>query len=206
MKRKPILFNKVAKLHQDRGREVIGLIGAHHGAGVTYTGLMLAFYMGEERGKKTALLECNEHHDMALIHNAYEWSREDDLSFSFHLVTCFKEVTSDRIASIFSENYECIIMDFGIDFMQNREEFLRCSTKIVLSGCSCYNLLRLNIFSDMVKTIPGSNSWLYFIPQLECNKAAKIKNEVIRKVFVVPKNTEPVMPSRDTNRFFDLIF
>ncbi|MDD3173411.1 MAG: hypothetical protein PHF63_07095 [Herbinix sp.] len=206
MKRKPILFNKLEASRLGLGREVIGLIGTHHGAGVTHTGLMLAFYMGEVLGKKTAYLECNEHHDMIRIQKAYEWSREDEFSFSFHLITCYSEVTPRRISEIFGEDYECIILDFGIDFTTNRDEFLRCSTKIVVGGRSEWDQQKLVQFSEVTEAIRGSDSWLYFIPQVNDKTITKIKNEVTRRVWRVPLAEEPTIPSRDTNRFFSRIF
>ena len=85
MKKKPILFDRVIG-RKHNIRQVIGLMGVHHGAGVTHTGLLLAFYMGEELGKRTAFLECNNHHDMILVQEAYEWSREAADNFTFHTI------------------------------------------------------------------------------------------------------------------------
>lgn len=206
MKRKPILFNRLTALQHGMGREVIGLIGTHRGAGVTYTGLMLAFYMGEELGKKTAYLECNAHQDMVLLQNAYEWSKEDAQSFSFHRITCYKEVSSERITGILNEDYECIILDFGVEFLQNREEFLRCSKKITVSGRARWNLQKLKAFTNEVQDIPGSVSWYYFITQAPENSITKIQHEIMRRVWAVPVNEEPTMPSREINRFFGKIF
>lgn len=206
MRRKPILFDKVTKEHSGMGREVIGLIGTRHGVGVTYTGLMLAFYMGEELGRKTAYLECNESHDMILIQQAYEWSREEALSVSFHRVTCYREVSPERIAPIFGENYDCIICDFGIDLVKNREEFLRCGTKIVVGGRSEWDILKLAHFTDKVKTIGGSDAWLYFIPQADDRTVTRIRKEVVQKVWSVPTVEKPTVPSNLINRFFGKIF
>ncbi len=201
-----MLLKKLAKTRPGLERDVIGLIGTHHGVGVTHTGLMLAFYMGEELGKKTAFLECNRHHDMALIQKAYEWSREDERSCSFHMISCYKEVNKTHITEILGENYECVIMDFGIDLASNKEEFLRCSTKIVVSGRSLWDTQKLSQFSEAVIGIRGSDSWLYFIPQANNKTALEISNEVERKVFAVPANEEPTLPSYQTNQFFDIIF
>lgn len=206
MKRKPILIEKINKTHKCMGREVIGLIGTHHGVGVTHTGLMLAFYMGVEQGKKTAFLECNPHHDMAYIQKAYDWSREDEESFSFHRVTCYKEVLSGRITGILSQAYECIIMDFGIDFIQNKEEFLRCSTKIIVGGRSQWDIPKVIAFSDIAKELHGSETWLYFIPQGNNKSITRLSNEVSGRVWAVPVNEEPVIPCQDTNRFFGRLF
>lgn len=206
LKRKPILFDKIVRSRQDRGREVIGLIGTHHGVGVTHTGLMLAFYMGEYLGKKTAYLECNNHQDMILIQKAYEWSKEEKHSFSFHKISCFPNVRSDHITDILSENYECIIFDFGTDVTANREEFLRCNTKIVIGGRSEWDIMKLKHYSEATKEIQGSNNWLCFIPQANSKIITSIKNEVKRNVWAVPINLVPTMLSRETNQFFNRIF
>lgn len=206
MKRKPILFERKSKSRQGMAREVIGLIGTHHGVGVTHTGLMLALYMGEELGKKTAFLECNKHCDMAILQKVYEWSREDNNSFSFHQTTCYREVAKEHISEIFGEDYECIILDFGVDFIMNREEFLRCGTKVVIGGRSKLDLQKLQQFSNRVETIRGNDTWLYFIPQANNKTVTKIKKEIVQRVWAVPKNEEPTIFSRDTNRFFDNIF
>ena len=204
MKHKPILLDKIAGKH--RGREVIGLIGTHHGVGVTHTGLMLAFYMGEELGRKTALLECNDHHDMCLIQRAYEWSREEMLSFSFHQITCYPEVKNNCISELFGEDYECLILDFGTDIKTNREEFLRCGTKFVIGGRSEWDLQKLIRFSKASKTIRGSDTWQYFVPQANKKTILKIKNEIGQKVLQIPTNEEPTIPTHNTNRFFGELF
>ncbi len=206
MKRKPILLKKFARKNQGRGREVIGLIGTHRGVGVTYTGLMLAFYMSEVLGKKTAFLECNEHHDMGIIQKAYEWSREEAYSFSFHQLTCFREVTPNRIAQLFGEEYDCYILDFGTDLIKNKEEFLRCGIKIVIGGRSEWDRQKLMQFAKASEAIRGSDTWLYFIPQGKDKAIISIRNEVKRKVFSVPATWEPTIPSRTSNYFFAEFF
>jgi hypothetical protein len=206
MKRKPILLKKTMGKYHGMGREVIGLIGAHRGAGVTHTGLMLAFYLGEELGKKTAFLECNKHRDMELIFNAYEWSREEAYSFSFRKVTCYRDVTKQQIAEILGEDYECFILDLGADFIDSREEFLQCSTKIVISGRSEWDLQKLTRFVHATENLRASEGWLYFIPQANDKIVTKVKNEVKRKVWSIPYTEEPTIPSHNTNRVFREIF
>jgi 1,4-alpha-glucan branching enzyme len=201
-----MLYDKVLEARHGKGREIIGLIGTHHGTGVTHTGLMLAFYMGEEIGRKTAFLECNDHQDMRLIQNAYEWSAEEKASFSFHQITCYKEVDPKRISEIFGENYECIIFDFGTDFAANREEFLRCRIKIVVGGGSEWDIQKLVRFMKATQVVRGSDAWLYFIPRANERNVLKISKEINRRVWTVPVSEEPTIPSHITNRFFDRIF
>lgn len=206
MRQKPMLMNKIKGTGADRGRDVIGLIGTHRGVGVTHFGLLLAFYMGEELGKKTALLECNNHMDLSLIQTAYEWSREDAFSFSFHQVTCIKAVPLERIPMIFGEDYECLILDFGTDFNTNREEFLRCSKKMIIGGRAEWDQLKLLKFTEASEAMKGSDSWLYFIPHADDKIATRISNLVRRRVYPVPTILEPTRPSNISYRFFKRFF
>jgi hypothetical protein len=206
MKRKPILFDKITGKPGYHGRDVIGLTGTHHGAGVTFTGLMLAFYMGEVIGRKTAYLEYNNHHDMILISSAYEWYRKEANAFSFHQITCYQDVTTTQIAEIFSNNYECIIMDFGIDLTMNKEEFLRCQTKVVIGGRSEWEQQKLTCFMNTNKRIRGSEAWLYLIPQANSNIIANLKKETQRSIWAVPYVEEPTLPSKYVRQLFKFMF
>lgn len=206
MKQKPMLLCKIKGIGLGRGREVIGLVGTHHGVGVTHFGLMLAFYMSEELGKKTALLECNNHDDLSLIQTAYEWSEGDARSFSFHQITCRKKVTLEQIPIILGGDYECLILDFGTDFNANREEFLRCTTKIVIGGRAEWDQLKLLKFIEASTAIKGSDFWQYFIPHADDKTVIKISNLVKRRVFSVPTIIEPTIPSSISYRFFKRFF
>lgn len=200
-----MLFQRNLGKPQGRGREVIGLIGTHHGVGVTHTALMLAFYMGEELCKKTALLECNRHRDLRLIQESYQWEGEDANTFSFHRITCFKEVNVSQISDIFGDDYESIIMDFGEDFEACKEEFLRCSIKIVIGGRSEWDRTKLKQFVNATDSLRGSSTWLYFIPQADDRIAIKVSSEIKRKAYVVPVMAEPTMPSKVSSKFFGRI-
>jgi len=201
-----MLFDKLKDRDKNYTREIIGIIGTHHGMGVTHTGLMLAFYMGEELGRKTAYLECNDHHDMSLIQSAYEWSREETQSFSFQQITCYKEVSGKRITEIFSDNYECFILDFGTNFISNREEFLRCSTKIVIGGQAKWCQQKLSHFINTVQAIRGNETWLYLIPNASPKIITNLKIEWNRNICAVPFQAEPTTPSKSTNHMFEEIF
>lgn len=203
MKRKPMLFDKVKEGRKNKTKESIGLVGAHRGAGVTYTGLLLAFYMGEEMGIKTAFLECNNHHDMEMMQTAYEWSREDKASFSFGNVTIFKDFALDRLPEVFSEEYECFILDFGTEFMANKDEFLRCGRKLILGGQGEWNRQKLVKFINVIRPLKGSGSWTILIPCAEPKVIGSLKSGTGRIFYAVPYESDPTMPSRETARLFD---
>lgn len=206
MKNESILLKRLSRDHRGSHREVIGLIGTHHGVGVTHTGLLLAFYYGEELGKKTALLECNQHRDMRLIQNAYEWNENDAMSFSFHRITCYPEVKANQITQILGEDYDVIILDFGIDLTSNQEELLRCTIKIIIGGSSVWDTMKLKDFISKTKELHGSEHWLYFLPRCGERTTDVLRREVRRKILSVPEVEEPTRPDYKVRQFFKQLF
>jgi hypothetical protein len=143
---------------------------------------------------------------MDLIHQAYEWSREEGASFAFHKLALYSEVSQDHIKELLGENFDCFILDFGTDFIGNREEFLRCGTKIVVGGRSEWDKQKLYRFVTETKTIHGSECWLYFIPQADGKTIINFKKEIARKTYAVPINQEPTRLSNHVNHFFSTLF
>lgn len=210
MKRKPILLKRKSCRQSGKGQQVIGLIGAHPGAGVTHTGLLLAFYMGEEMGKKTALLECNTHHDMNLLEDAYEWCKEENHAYSFQNITFIKEVSTsllaNRIPELINDDYECLILDFGTDFIASRQEFLRCGKKIILGGSAPWEQIKVERFIDLVSTIKGYEHWIFLFPRTDTKILARIRSRLGGRIYSVPNNPDPIMPTKYTYRLFDELF
>ena len=206
MKHEPMLLTKLAQNNHGRFREVIGLIGTHHGVGVTHTGLLLAFYFGEELGKKTALLECNRHRDMQLIEQAYEWETDEKNTFSFRHITCYKEVKPGQIPRILSEDYEYVIMDFGTDLSSNLEELLRCTTKIIVAGRSEWDILKLKAFISNAEIICGSQNWTYYLVRAGDRIIVRLRKELKNYLWGVPDIQEPTHINHTARTFFKRCF
>lgn len=207
MKRKPILLKRNLYKQFGKRQQVIGLMGAHHGAGVTHTGLLLAFYMGEELGKKTALLECNSHHDMNLIEETYEWCKEEGQVYSFRNITFYKDVSTsvlaNRIPELMNDDYECLILDFGTDFISNRQEFLRCGKKIIIGGSAPWEQIKVEKFHHLVSNIKGYEHWIFLFPRADSKILARIRSGIGSRVYSVPNNPDPIIPTKYTCRLFD---
>jgi hypothetical protein len=199
-------MERIYENKKSNSRQSIGIIGTHHGVGVTYTALMLAFYMGEELGKRTALLECNNHHDMGRIQNAYEWSREEEDSFSFHQITCYKEVTQDYLPDLLGMSYESFILDFGTDYAANREELLRCTNKIVIGGRTQWEQQKLIEFIETHLGVDNNEGWLYLIPCASTRTIRYLEGELKHLVYSVPFEKEPTLLSKDVITLFEKLF
>ncbi len=203
MHRKPMLLRKLTMEGKVQVHEVIGLIGTRAGTGVTYTALILAFYLGNELGKKTAFIECSNHGDLDLIQKAYEWSCENSAFFCFRNITFYKNMSSKRIADILAENFEYVIIDFGCELSDNLEEFRRCTLKAVVAGRSEWDILKLFSFISRYGTIRGSDTWYYLIPQADDKMLSRLKKETHCRLRGVPFTEEPTRPNRSTKQFFD---
>ncbi len=202
MNRKPMLLKKLEMEGSGKVREVIGLIGTRAGMGVTYTAMMLAFYLGNELGRRTALIECNHHKDLDLIQTVYEWSTEKSAYFCFHNISFFKNMSTERIADILGEDYEYIIIDFGSELSESREEFLRCSLKAVVTGRSEWDILKLYSFLDRYETLRSSETWNYLIPQANDKMVTRLVKETRHRIWAVPFTQEPTRLNSNTKQFF----
>ncbi len=206
MKQNPMLFKKLSKRHYQKSREVIGIIGTHHGVGVTHTALMLAFYFGGELGRKTAILECNSNQDMELIREAYEWKNNEEGQFYFQNITCYEEVEPEVFPEILTRDYECIIIDFGTASDRIQREFLRCTKRIVISGRAAWDLAKLARFTKDYQGLAMGEFCFYFIPQADNKTITTISNKLKRRTWAVPFNSEPTRINEESYYFFKNIF
>lgn len=139
---------------------------------------------------------------MELIQAAYEWSEENSHSFSFHSITCLKELSPNRVTELYGEDYECIIFDFGADLSACREEFLRCNKKLVIGGRSEWEILKLKGFYNFNKELSGSSTWLYFIPLASDRIIRRLRDELGPNVWRLPAIEEPTLPNSSVSRVF----
>lgn len=201
-----MLLKKLSKNASYREKITIGLIGINRGVGVTYTGMLLASYFGVEKGIKTAYLECNNHNDFTLLEEAYEWSSENDKSFSLDRITYYKQVTINCIPEILANDYDCYILDFGTDFTGYMDEFMRCSSKIIIGDYAIWNWSRVVLFAKAMEGIKGSHNWIYLIPDAKARFVKLMAKEIKRYCFSIPNEPDPTVLSKETHRLFHSLF
>lgn len=196
------------RIQENHGNEkiVIGLLGSHPGAGVTYTGVLMAYFFGMEKGKRTAYLECNNHRDFSRLQNSYEWNEEDEHSFSLDQITYYKQVHKSQIAGILNEDYECYILDFGTDFIASKEDFMRCTSKIVLGGRSVWNLNKTISFLKTIEKIKGSKNWIHMIPCADRRELVKMRKISGKNFCGLPYEQDPTALSKSTTKLFQSLF
>lgn len=205
MIKKPMLLKRIRE-NQGNEKKVIGLLGAHRGAGVTYTGLLIAYYFAVEKGIRTAYLECNNHGDFSHLQNSYEWYEEDEHSFSLDKITYYKQVHKDQISGILNEDYECYILDFGTDLLSSKEDFIRCRSKIILGNRSVWNLSKTLLFLKATENIIGNKNWIHMIPGADKRELVRMRNISGKYFCTVPYEQDPTSLSRMTTRLFQSLF
>ena len=192
-----MLFQKLKEDGRCRPRNVIGLMGVHPGAGVTYTSIIISFFMGKNLGRKTALLECNRRGDFDLLQKAFHWSKEEENFFSYHNIDFYKNANSSLITKALSLNYESYILDFGNGYKENKEEFLRCDLKIIICGHAEWNQQRLIQFMDKNEMGKQNSTWKILIPCANKKDISRLRDITKQWVDFIPYQEDPTKPTKE---------
>lgn len=201
-----MLLDKITSKSSNKPSRTIGIVGAHHGAGVTYTAFMIALYLSEKLGEETAFLEYNSHHDFELIQSAYAWSNEEAASFNFHQLTCYKEVMHNQYGTILNQSYENIVLDFGAGDKTDLNEFLRCNIKIIIGGLAPWNQEKLLEFSSTREELLSNRSIIYLIPCSDKSITKGLSKKLYGQIYGVPYEREPTLLSKKSCKMFNSIF
>ena len=201
-----MLLARIKAKSNNKPIRTIGIVGANHGVGVTYTALMIGLYLGESLGEYTALLECNNHGDFERIQSTYAWNREEADAFSFHQLTCYKEVMPNQYATILSQNYDNIVLDFGVGANRNLEEFLRCNIKIVVGGLAPWDQDKLLEFARVREEIYRNRSIIYLLPYSGQSTIKRLSGKLLGQIYEVPYEKEPTIISKKSCKMFNSIF
>jgi hypothetical protein len=203
MQRVPILRKKLSRLEEQKGKLIIGIIGTHKGAGVTHLSILLSNYFGEWEGRKTALLECGHQKEMQYLQYSFygrNKEEEEKETFQVHRVTFYKNVKEQAVAEIVGEDYDCVILDLGTDFVKSKSEFLRCDKKIIVSSFSTWKKSELERFINNTSQYKNSNQWMYAIPFGQAKDIKQEGKEFHREMYRVPYEPDPFALSTDTIR------
>ena len=197
-----MLLEKVARNHSAYGKKTIGIVGTHPGVGVTYTGIMISFFAGDELGRSAAYLECNSNRDMERLENIYQWEKQEVNSFYFQGVTIYKNVSMEKRFDLFMEEHDWIVMDFGSEFENNKIEFLRCDIKVVVGNYVDWNYGKLSRFMQSCNSFSGNETWIHLIPYANKVTVNKIKKETERIIYSVPFVENPLYLTDEVIKLF----
>lgn len=200
-----MLFKKLKNRKHCR-EKTIGILGVHNGAGVTYTGLLLANFISDELEKKTAFIECNENQDFRLLQNAYEWQEVEEDRFTFQQISFYKSVRENQVVDFRNDKFGCYIYDYGTKLDENSKEFIRCDKKLVICGGAVWNKRKLKKFIEQAKSISGSSDWIYLIPFADKKEIIRLRKELARDIYAVPMVQDPFYLSKEIYELFQHLF
>lgn len=205
MNKRPILHKRLAAIEAHQGKLVIGILGTHKGAGVTHLGILLANYLSEWLGRKTAFLECYPQKDLQYLQYYFygetEGMEEKDC-FPIHRVTYHNNVKEQAIAEIIGDDYDCVILDLGTDFQKSKNEFLRCDKKIVVSSLTIWKRHELENFLQKTNHIKYNEQWTFVIPFGQSRVIKKAAKELHREIYGGSYEPDPFSLSTDTIQLF----
>lgn len=128
-----------------------------------------------------------------------------DRQFKLQGVTYYKNVHEKDIGTIMSGNYQCIILDLGMDFNKGRNEFLRSDKKIILSSKSQWKKYEFQKFLDGVRQVKEVN-WTYILPFARGNELSAFKKEFYETFYSFPFEPTPFELSAKTVETLQKIF
>ena len=188
-----------------QGKLVIGILGTHKGCGVTHLGIMLANYLSNYMGYKTAFLECYPQKDIQYLQN---YVYRDDVAakklemFKIHHVSYHRSVKEQTLPEVIGDSYDGVILDLGSDFVRNRNEFLRCDKRIVVSSLSAWKRHELDQFIKNNSYIKSSRQWLYMTPFSRNRDIKEASKDFHQKIYGIPYEADPFAISKSTLQLF----
>jgi hypothetical protein len=212
MKKVPILLKRISRKESRSGTLTIGVIGTHHGTGVTHLSILLANYLSEWMGKKVAYVEYGQQNDIKYMEQIYEETHgsakehtKEEEFFLIHRVAYYKSIRPADLAMVIGSSYDCIILDLGMDFTKNKHEFFRCDRKFVVSSLTPWKQQELERFYEHTRHINQSDEWLYMIPFGESREIKQAAKEFRKQFWGIPYEPDPFSLSEETIHFFQKI-
>lgn len=206
VKRQPILMKRIRKEYK-QGKLIIGITGTHQNVGVTHLGLMLATYLSEWLGHRTAYVEVRDRQPSSLDINSlksYFYGEEESIeeeSYTVHRVTFYPQRNSKNLVDIMNDSYQCLILDLGSDW-KNINEFLRCDIKIVVSNLAVWKKHKFKNFLSVSEELKTSDTWIYAIPFAAEKQVKAAGREFGKSMYGVPYEPDPFLLSQNMIHFF----
>lgn len=121
-------------------QEIIGIIGAGRGVGVTHFAIMTAGYLTGVLRKRCAVLEWNSHGDFGNMIKICGTGRKKgggpDEADRILDTDYYERAGIDTLLLCKNAGYQAVIVDYGSVMEGNLEEFLRCDRQFVLGSFS----------------------------------------------------------------------
>lgn len=178
-------------LKDNRRCASVGIIGTACKTGVSHLAVMLAVFLSAVAGARVALAEingcgCFRQAEIILSNN---FSKK--YSKIKRLISIYTQSDSSEIAGLMSEGYDYVIIDFGCDFEQNRQQFLMCGAKLVVGSLSWWKIHEYVGFAARIRGEASRNRWKFLAVSPIPEGMRYLKKEFGISVSAIPCEPDP---------------
>lgn len=181
----------------------IALVGTKAGVGVTHTGILIAEFLKEKMGARTAFLEMNHHGHMAELEKlVYGYSSQ---FFSFHGVDYYKETEKEKIDQLSIGSYDYLILDFGTQKKKEEELINQCDKKILIGNLNLWEWQEYVQAAKHFEMLSLGGEERYLVNFGEQKLVSKMGKMLKRNVYFLGYQPLGVPLSTRVENFFDTL-
>ncbi len=164
----------------DSGPHIIGIAGAARGMGATHLTLMLANYLQGACGRRTAVLEWNNHGDFSRFGKLCTGQKKEKDCYRIQGVDYYPLAGADCLIECVDAGYQQVLIDFGTIEEKSYVEFIRCHAVWILMSFSEWQMEAFGELAGWEESRIKEN-WQFFTvfgseeSRIEWNKRRKPK-------------------------------
>ena len=131
----------------------IGVWGTARGVGNTHFAIMLGNYYSNGCGKRTCVIEYNNHRDFLRIYKECQPDKGDMKRYSLGGIDFIMCDNPEAIAEYMSGKYEVVIMDMTSEKHNALSEMKRCDLRIIIGSTSQWKVGALREMLEKIKNM-----------------------------------------------------
>lgn len=178
----------------------VGLMGTSHCAGVTHLAFMLAVFLTLVMGKSVALADMSGSDCLRQAGNMLKNSfcRKNKI---FKRISIYEQAELSKLAGLMSEDFDYIIIDFGVDYQKNYGQFLMCSEKLIVGNLSLWKIHSYVEFMAMTCTEESVDGWVFLAPFPDADGVKFFRKNFKKEITAIPCTPDPFCLDGDSLDF-----
>ena len=179
----------------------IGILGLHRSAGVTHVSVLLAHFLSDVMGLKTAITEVSGRHDLySLLGENVSPSKVNHLKWrNITILDTYRQDDNH------CNDFDCVIYDMGSFSHKWKETRIKLDKGLLLFMTAPW-MQAMTSFTTIWDDLPsGNNNW-QAVANLTTKHKQKQLGRLPTKPYVISFEPDMSLPSRDTIQLFDHIF
>lgn len=160
---------------------------------MTHLSVALANYAASGLCKKTAVLEVHAYGELT------HWKEAGQQGYFIdRRIHYYPNVKREQIPILINRDYDCIILDFGDEYLSFREEFLHCEKKVILLSLNPWQkFTAVNLLEAMQRKSWGNIQPMYASVHTQKNMKQEIEKLYGIEIFEIPQIWNPVCITPD---------